>query len=121
MRVCIILSIIKSQGLTSGSDSVIMYNVAHLPNSKVRMSPGAAPVALSMATGPEHLAFDTPVNDLTKNNIQKTSTTNAYVQHRILPRHLRQMSRPNQQRTKDRTSLLTESNDYDPGCRFLLE
>ena len=99
LRVCIVLSIYKSQGLTiGGPHNVIKSVVVHLPKLNSRAAPGSALVGASRAINPDVLAFGNDCGDLT----------------------IRQKAQPTQDQTTSKIAALTPEGTFDAGCNFLL-
>ena len=71
LRVCIAISIHKSQGMTIGPGEVFEKVVVYLPEDQREQSPGLELVAFSRAKGPDCLAVGNNSNNLTIMSIQK--------------------------------------------------
>ena len=78
-------------------------------------------VAMSRPTQPERLAFGNPVNDLTRDDVRNIGATPSYIKRRDWLNRLRRKSEPLQLRTRNRICALTNSNNFDDGCQFLLK
>ena len=75
LRVCIAISIHKSQGMTIGPGEVFEKVVVYLPEDQREQSPGLELVAFSRAKGPDCLAVGNNSNNLTIMSIQKIGTS----------------------------------------------
>ena len=120
LRVCIVLSIYKSQGQTiGGEDSLIDRVVAHLPTKDIKAAAGSALVAMSRVMDPDLLAFGNAEGAISTAEVREIGTTPAYANRRTWLRELRRMASITQQRTRDLIAGLTEDGTFDSGCKFL--
>jgi hypothetical protein len=107
LRVCIVLSIYKSQGLSiGGSYNVIKRVVVHLPKLNSRAAPGSALVAISRAINPDVLAFGNVYGSLATEEVTKIGTSPVYATHRAWLDKLRQKAQPTQERTTSKIAAI---------------
>jgi len=79
LRICIALTVYKSQGMTIGElNAVFQYLIVHLPSGTARNLVGQFLVACLRVTGPERLAFANREN-LSKQTVLKIGNTPADV------------------------------------------
>ena len=98
LRVCIVLSIYKSQGQTvGGEDSLIERVVAHLPTKNIKAAAGSALVAMSRVMEPDLLAFGNAEGAISEAEVREIGTTPAYANRRTWLEGLRRMASVTQQ------------------------
>ena len=121
LRVCIVLSIYKSQGQTvGGDDSLIKRLVAHLPTKNIRAAAGSSLVAMSRVMDPQLLAFGNAEGTISEVEVREIGTTPVYATRRAWLEGLRRITTDTQRRTEDLITGLTEAGTFDSGCAFLL-
>lgn len=122
LRVCKALTIYKSQGMTVSPGKPFESLVVHLPTKGTKRAAGSELVGCSRVTAPEVLAFGNDPSKLSRLEIKKIGTTDAYGKRRNFLNELKQKAQPSQQRTIDGIrSLADNAATYDSGCQFLLD
>jgi len=126
LRVCIAISIHKSQGMTIGPGEVFEKVVVYLPEDQREQSPGLELVAFSRAKGPDCLAVGNNSNNLTIMSIQKIGTSEKNKLRRKFQKKLKDLSVTSQAATVEAIKKLDPiemdtGKTFKGGCKFLLD
>ena len=124
LRVCIALTIHKSQGMTIGPEQQFEKVVVHLPEQNANTTPGLELVALSRASSPECFAIGNKQSDLSKLKLKKIGSTKSYKERKLFQNKLRGMAQKTQHTAKENIKQLDPSSvgdkTFEGGCAFLL-
>jgi hypothetical protein len=124
LRVCIAITIHKSQGMTIGDGQIFEKVIVYLPEAGSRSDPGLELVAFSRASGPDCVAVGNNSSTLTEMSIKKIGKSVAYDLRREFEQELKQMAYGTQAPTIAAITMLDEieygDKTYEGGCRFLL-
>ena len=134
LRVCRALTIHKSQGMTVGRETITVDGVTRnkhpfqnvivylSPKESKHKTPGSELVAFSRVTKLEYLAIGNTCDKIDKTMLYNIGKSKAYDKRRTFLSSLKQKAQRTQQVTKDKITLLDQSDvkTYEGGCKFLL-
>lgn len=123
LRVCVALSIHKSQGMTVGENEQFRRVRMFFPGPTDRKTPGLEIVAASRAKTPNDFVLANDSSEIYKTEIRKIGATPAYAEKRRFQDMLKQRAQPSQQVTIDAITDLDPNADdktFEGGCEFLL-
>ena len=126
LRVCIAITIYKSQGMTIGEGEIFEYVVVYFPEEGRRNSaPGSELVAISRAKKPENLAIGNESLSLTIMRLMSIGKGKANDKRRAFEQELKGKAGPSQlyyiNKIKDLdTNEIDNEKSFDGGCQFLL-
>ena len=124
LRVCIAITIHKSQGMTIGEGEIFEKVVVYLPEEGMRKNPGLELVAFSRVKRPEDLAIGNDSGKLTRMQIQRIGKGKIYDLRREFQQKLKLMEKETQAPTIQAITNLDTVNEpktYEGGCAFLLD
>ena len=123
LRVCVAITIHKSQGMTIGPGQTFKRAVVHLPEQGSRSPPGLELVALSRAMNPDCFAIGNDIATLTKLYVKKIGKGKAYDLRRTFESELIEKAEQSTQKVKESITSLDpsyEGKTFERGCQFLL-
>jgi hypothetical protein len=127
LRVCIAITIHKSQGMTIGDGQIFEKVIVYLPEAGCRSNPGLELVAFSRASGPDCVTVGNDSSILTEMSIKKIGKSAAYDLRREFEQELKQMADGTQAPTMTAITLFDKIEygdktyeQYEGGCKFLL-
>jgi hypothetical protein len=124
LRVCIAITIHKSQGMTIGDGQIFEKVIVYLPEAGCRSNPGLELVAFSRASGPDYVTVGNDSSILTEMSIKKIGKSVAYDLRREFEQELKQMADVTQAPAMTAITLFDKieygDKTYEGGCKFLL-
>ena len=124
LRVCVAITIHKSQGMTVGTGEIFDHVVVHLPDSTTKRSPGLELVAFSRAKTENNIAIGNRYNTMVEERFKKIGKSPADTKRRIYHQYLKDQAAPSQEPTKRDITALDEnvgSQTFEGGCNFLFK
>ena len=125
LRVCIAITIHKSQGMTIGDGEIFEKAVVYLPESETKGNAGLELVAFSRVKSPYCLAVGNKRNKQTKRSIQNIGKSDVYTLRRQFQNELEAMDKQTRQPTinaiTDLDTAEGNSKTYEGGCEYLLK
>ena len=123
LRVCVAITIHKSQGMTIGPEQTFQRAIVYLPEGNSRSPPGLELVAISRATNPKCFAIGNDPQTLSKMFVKKIGKGKAYELRREFEAELTVKAQASMNGIKEHIKALDQNNEmktYDGGCQFLL-
>jgi hypothetical protein len=124
LKVCVAITIHKSQGMTIGPGEQFERAVVYLPESTTKSPPGLELVALSRVSSPSNLAIGNSFRTLTRADIKNIGKTAKYQLRKDFEVELERLCYSSQQYIKNAISNLdtnTSNKTYEGGCSYLLD
>ena len=124
LRVCVAITIHKSQGMTIGPGQTFERAVVYLPETNSRSPPGLELVAISRAMNPKSFAVGNELGSLSKMFIKKIGTSKAYDLRREFEAELTAKAETSMLQIKESIRSLDPNNEiktYEGGCQFLFD
>jgi ATP-dependent exoDNAse (exonuclease V) alpha subunit len=124
LRVCVAITIYKSQGITVGKGEQFEHVVVHLPLNSKRVVPGLELVAFSRAKSLDCVAVGNPASDLVSDRILKIGKTKGNKAYKDFMDMLSKKEQETFQIFQTRITALdsnTEEPTFQGGCDFLLQ
>ena len=124
LKVCVAITIHKSQGMTIGPREQFERAVVYLPATNSKSPPGLELVAMSRVTSPSNLAIGNSFRDLTRADIRSIGKTAKYQLRKDFEIEMERLCQNSQQNVKQSITNLdtsTEGKTYEGGCNFLLD
>ena len=129
LRVCIALTIHKSQGMTVGPEENFEKVIVYLPDKGrgQRSTPGLELVAISRATAPECFAIGNPITSLNRSDIKKIGQCKTTQDVKAFHHYLGERVATSQEEARNSIKELDtgaaniEDKTFDGGCEILLE
>ena len=116
LRVCKSITIHKSQGMTIGENEIFTKVVLYLPDSlSGRKTPGSELVGMSRAKNLNCLAIGNESKNLSVQDIQKISRTQAYDSRRKFESSLKRKAEKTQKNVINAIKRLDEEKTYEGG------
>ncbi len=123
LRVCIAITIYKSQGMTIGPGQQFEKVIVYLPEAGTRSIPGLELVGISRAMSPDCLAIGNNSSSFSEFHIKKIGTSAAYDARRLFEQEMKDASPSTQLPIREDIKNLDPCNDksFEGGCDFLLK
>jgi hypothetical protein len=127
LRVCVAITIYKSQGITVGKGEQFEHVVVHLPLNSKRVVPGLELVAFSRAKSLDCIAVGNPASDLVTDRILKIGKTKSNKAYKDFMNMLSKKEQETFQIFETRITALDSNRvegqepTFQGGCDFLLQ
>ena len=130
LRVCIAVTIHKSQGMSIGENEDFEYVIIHLPAETAQRTPGQEYVALSRPKTPLNFAIANKQSEVSNQYLKKIGTDRSSQLRKTFFDDLKLKQQESQQYFKDKISSIHVQNNgnaqpaqpsFECGCAFLLQ
>ena len=123
LKVCVAITIHKSQGMTIGPGEQFERAVVFLPEPNAKSPPGLELVAFSRVSSPSDLAIGNTLRTLSRADVKNIGKSAKYQLRKDFEVEMESLCRSSQQCIKDSIATLDSATNktFEGGCAFLLD